>query len=192
MPKDKKPNLKCTARISVRPYCFSNPRTLSPPYNALSSCTNYQSAPSSTLNVSPPFSPLITQGVSPSKILLTSKSSPPPLTSPPSALTQPFKHSSPLAINIDLVKLLFITPPSSPQTFFDSLEDLPPKTTNPPPPRPSYDTIEHLANEPPPLPTMNTSSTFAPTTPYIFLKSHLKFPATFSIKTKRSFSFANS
>ncbi|GKF60310.1 hypothetical protein Tco_0177096, partial [Tanacetum coccineum] len=45
-------------------------------------------------------------------------------------------------------------PPFSPQTFFNSLEDLPSKTTNPPPPRPSFDSIECLANEPPPLPAM--------------------------------------
>ncbi|GKC77647.1 hypothetical protein Tco_1128421 [Tanacetum coccineum] len=154
MPKDKKPNLKRTARISVSPCCISNPRPLSPPYHALSPPTDYQSAPPSTPNVSPPLSPIITLGISPSKVLLTLKSSPPPLTSPPPALTQPSKHSSLLAINIDPVKLLFSTPHSSPQTFFDSIEDLPPKTTNPLPPRPSFDSIKRLANEPPPLPTM--------------------------------------
>ncbi|GJV94896.1 hypothetical protein Tco_1546473 [Tanacetum coccineum] len=52
------------------------------------------------------------------------------------------------------MELIFSTPPTSPHPFFDSLEDLPPRTTNPPPPRPSFDTIERLANQPPPLPAM--------------------------------------
>ncbi|GJW80653.1 hypothetical protein Tco_0144628 [Tanacetum coccineum] len=121
MPKDKKLNRKRTARISVRPCCFSNLRPLSPPYHALSPPTDYQSAPSSSPNVSPPLSPIINPGISPSKILLTPKSSPPPLTSPPPALTQSSKHSSPLAINIYPIELLFSTPPSSPQTLFNSL-----------------------------------------------------------------------
>ncbi|GKC60870.1 hypothetical protein Tco_1088468 [Tanacetum coccineum] len=151
MPKERKLNLKRTARISVCPCCFFKPRPVSPPYHTLSPPTNYQTAPSSTPNTSPPLFPIISLGISPSKVLLTTKSTPPPLTYPPPAPTQPSKHSSPLAINLDPTKLLFSTPPSSPQTLFDSLEDLPPKTTNPPPPRPSFDSIERLANEPPPL-----------------------------------------
>ncbi|GJU25760.1 hypothetical protein Tco_1164381 [Tanacetum coccineum] len=154
MPKENKLNLKCTARISVCPCCFSNPRPLSPPYHALSPPTDYQSAPPSTPNASPPLSLIITLGISPSKAPLTPKSTPPPLTSPPSAPTQPSKHSSLLALSLDRIELLFFTPPSSPQAFFDSLEDLPPKTTNPLPPRPSFDSIERLANKPLPLPTM--------------------------------------
>ncbi|GKE67518.1 hypothetical protein Tco_1521679 [Tanacetum coccineum] len=67
---------------------------------------------------------------------------------------QPSKQSFSLAINLDPVELIFSTPPTSPHPFFDSLEDLPPKTTNPPPPQPSFDTIERLANQPPPLPAM--------------------------------------
>ncbi|GJW56997.1 retrovirus-related pol polyprotein from transposon TNT 1-94 [Tanacetum coccineum] len=154
MPKENKLNLKCTARISVCPCCFSNPRPLSHPYHALSPPTDYQSAPPSTPNASPPLSLIITLGISPSKALLTPKSTPPPLTSPPSAPTQPSKHSSLLALSLDRIELLFFTPPSSPQAFFDSLDDLPPKTTNPLPPRPSFDSIERLANKPLPLPTM--------------------------------------
>ncbi|GJY12190.1 hypothetical protein Tco_0381499 [Tanacetum coccineum] len=111
-------------------------------------------APPSTPNASPSLSPIISLGISPSKVLLTPKSTPPPLTSPLPAPTQPSKHSSPLAINLDPIELLFSTPPSSLQTFFDSLEDLPPKTTNPPPPRPSFESIKRLANEPLPLPAM--------------------------------------
>ncbi|GKC64661.1 hypothetical protein Tco_1097259 [Tanacetum coccineum] len=136
MPKEKKLNLKCTARISVRPCCFSNPRPVSPPYHPLSPPTNYQTAPSSTPNSSPTLSPIISSRISSSKLLLTPKSTPPPMTSHLPAPTQPSKHSSPLAINIDPIKLLFSTPLTSPQALFDTLEDLPPTTTNPPPPRP--------------------------------------------------------
>nr|GEU37714.1 hypothetical protein [Tanacetum cinerariifolium] len=146
IPKDKK--LKRTARISVRPCCFSNPRPIYPPYNHLSPPTDYQTAPPLTLNSSSPLS----SGISPSKLLVTPKFTPPPLTSPPPDPTQPSKHSSPLAINIDPIELLFLTPHTSPQAIFDTLEDLPPTTTNPSPPRPSFDFIKHMANEPPPLP----------------------------------------
>ncbi|GJS41295.1 hypothetical protein Tco_0566338 [Tanacetum coccineum] len=38
--------------------------------------------------------------------------------------------------------------------YIDSLEDLPLRTTNPPPPRPSFESIKRLANQPPPIPTM--------------------------------------
>ncbi|GJZ85180.1 hypothetical protein Tco_0650519 [Tanacetum coccineum] len=140
--------------MSVRPCCFSNPRPISPPYHPLSPPTDYQTAPPSTPNSSPPLSPVLSPGISPSKLLVTPKLSPPPLTSPSPAPTQPSKHSSPLAINIDLIELLFSTPPTSPQALFDTLEDLPPITTNPPPPRPSFDFIERMANAPPPLSNM--------------------------------------
>ncbi|GJY47324.1 hypothetical protein Tco_0436387 [Tanacetum coccineum] len=43
-------------------------------------------------------------------------------------------------------------PLTSPHALFDSLEDLPPKTTNPP--HPSFESIERLANQPPPLLTV--------------------------------------
>ncbi|GKC08894.1 hypothetical protein Tco_1000504 [Tanacetum coccineum] len=86
--------------------------------------------------------------------ILIEKSSPPPWTSPLPVPTQPSKHSSPLTINLDPVELIFSTPPTSPHAFFDSLEDLPPRTTNPPPPRPSFESIERLANQPPPLPAI--------------------------------------
>nr|GEX03243.1 copia protein [Tanacetum cinerariifolium] len=51
------------------------------------------------------------------------------------------------AVNLDHIELLFSTPPTSPQTLFDTLEDLRPTTKFPPPPRPSFDFIERLANE---------------------------------------------
>nr|GEX05527.1 hypothetical protein [Tanacetum cinerariifolium] len=88
------------------------------------------------------------------KLLTTSNSTPPPLTSLPLAPSQPSKQSSPLAINLDPGELIFSTPPTSPHPFFDSLEDIPLRTINLPPPRPSFDTIERLANQPPPLPAM--------------------------------------
>ncbi|GJT93000.1 hypothetical protein Tco_1081845 [Tanacetum coccineum] len=90
-------------------------------------------------------------------LLLTPKTPPPPLTSPPPVPTQPSKLTSPVAINLDPIELLFSTPPTSPQAFLNSFEDLPPATTNPPPPRPSFDTIERLANEPPPIPPIDSS-----------------------------------
>ncbi|GKE69632.1 hypothetical protein Tco_1527704 [Tanacetum coccineum] len=154
--KEKKPasNLKRTARISIRPYCFSNPRMSSPPYHALSPPTDYQTAPPSSPNVSPQLLPITTPRISPSKLFLTPKSSPPPLTSPLRVPTQPSKHSSPLSINLDPVELIFSTIPTSPHALFDFLEDLPPRTTNPPPPRPSFVSIERLANQSPPLPAM--------------------------------------
>ncbi|GJX45038.1 hypothetical protein Tco_0261714 [Tanacetum coccineum] len=93
-------------------------------------------------------------GILPSQLLNTPKSTHSPLTSPPPAPSQPSKQSSPLAINLDPVELIFSTPPTSPHLFFNSLEDLPPRTTNLPPPRPSFDTIERLDNQPSPLPAM--------------------------------------
>ncbi|GKD99732.1 hypothetical protein Tco_1387716, partial [Tanacetum coccineum] len=140
MPKDKKTNIKRTARISVWPCCFNNPRTSSPPYQSLSPPTDYVSAP-------PPLSPIISQATSNGN----PKSTPPPLTSPPPAPTQPLKLTSPLAINLDPIKLLFSTLSTSPQAFLDSFGELPPSITNPPPHRPSFDTIERMANEPPPI-----------------------------------------
>ncbi|GJR77366.1 hypothetical protein Tco_0089731 [Tanacetum coccineum] len=74
--------------------------------------------------------------------MTTPKTTLSPLTSPPPAPTQPSKQSSPLAINIEHVDLIFFTPPTSPHPFFDSLEYLPPRTTNPPHLKPSFDSIE--------------------------------------------------
>nr|GEU56062.1 retrovirus-related Pol polyprotein from transposon TNT 1-94 [Tanacetum cinerariifolium] len=92
-------------------------------------------------------------GISPSKLLNTPKTTPLPLSSPPPIPSQLSKQSSPLAITLDPIELIFSTPPTSPHPFVDSLEDLPPRTTNLPP-RPSFDIFERLANQPPPLPTM--------------------------------------
>ncbi|GJY46815.1 hypothetical protein Tco_0435878 [Tanacetum coccineum] len=104
--------------------------------------------------MSPPLSPITSPGISPSHLLSTPKTTPPPLTSPPPAPSQPSKQTSSLAINLDPIEIIFSTPPTSPHPFFDSLEDLPPRTTNLPPPQPSLETIERLTNQPPPLPTM--------------------------------------
>ncbi|GKD31302.1 hypothetical protein Tco_1242080 [Tanacetum coccineum] len=161
MPKDNKTNIKRTARISVRPCCFNNPRTSSPPYQPLSPSTDYVLAPPPTSI--PPLSPIISLATSNSNLLLTPKLTPPLLTSPPPAPTQPSKLPSPLAINLDPIELLFSTPPTSPQAFIDSLEELPPSTTNPLPPRPSFDTIERMANNPPLIPPIE--STFPSPTP---------------------------
>ncbi|GJX39495.1 hypothetical protein Tco_0252798 [Tanacetum coccineum] len=157
MPKDNKTNLKRTARISVRPCCFNNPRTSSPPYQPLSPPSDYVSGPPPTTPTSQTSIPHVSPTSNNDNLLLTPKSTPPPLSSPPPAPTQPSKLTSPLAINLDPIELLFSTPPTSPQAFLNSLEDLPPATTNPPPPRPSFDTIERLANEPPPIPPIDSS-----------------------------------
>nr|GEV78585.1 copia protein [Tanacetum cinerariifolium] len=92
-----------------------------------------------------------------SNLLLTPKSTPPRLTSPPPAPTQPLKLTSPLAINLDLIELLFSTLPTFPQAFLDSLRELLPSTTNPPPPRLSFNTIECMANEPYPIPPVEST-----------------------------------
>ncbi|GJW29721.1 zf-CCHC domain-containing protein [Tanacetum coccineum] len=96
----------------------------------------------------------INRGFSLDQLLNTPKSTPPPLTSPPPDPSQPSKHNSSLAINLEPMELIFSTPPTSPHPFFDSLEYLPPWITNPPPPQPPFEIIEHLANQPPPLPVM--------------------------------------
>ncbi|GKE84353.1 hypothetical protein Tco_1558095, partial [Tanacetum coccineum] len=62
-----------------------------------------------------------------------------------------------LAINLDPIELLFSTPPTSPQAFLDSLGELPPSITNPPPPQLSFDTIERMVNEPPPIPPIGST-----------------------------------
>nr|GEV33478.1 integrase, catalytic region, zinc finger, CCHC-type, peptidase aspartic, catalytic [Tanacetum cinerariifolium] len=144
---------------------------VSPPYHPLSPPIDYQTTPPSTPNSSLTLSPITSSEFSPSKLLLTPKSTPPPMTSPPPTPTQPSKHSSPLAINIDLVKLLFSTPSTSPQALFDTLEDLPPTTTNPPPSRPSFDSIEHLANKSLPLSAMEPPLPPLPPQPLTFPQS---------------------
>nr|GEW36761.1 hypothetical protein [Tanacetum cinerariifolium] len=101
---------------------------------------------------SSPSSPMAPSGFSSGRLLNTLKTTPPPLTSPPPAPSQPSKENSLLAINLQPLELIFSTPPTSPHPFFDSLEDLPPRTTNLPPPQPSFDSIEHLTNQPPPRP----------------------------------------
>nr|GEX90226.1 hypothetical protein [Tanacetum cinerariifolium] len=157
MPKsssDKKENksLRRAARISVRACCFVNPSSNSPPFQGFSPPSDYQTTPPSTPLESPPHSPITPPGFSPGQLLTTPKTTPPHLTSPPPAPSQPSKQSSPLAINIEPVELIFSTPPTSPHHFFETLEDLPPRTVNPPPPQPKFGTIKRLANQPPAVP----------------------------------------
>ncbi|GKE13342.1 hypothetical protein Tco_1416893 [Tanacetum coccineum] len=82
------------------------------------------------------------------------------------------------------------------------LKDLPPTITNPLPPRPSFDSIESLANEPPPIPAMEPPLSPIPTMepPLPPLPTQLptfspnppsNFPATSAIRTKQPFPFAN-
>ncbi|GJY11358.1 hypothetical protein Tco_0379543 [Tanacetum coccineum] len=112
-------------------------RTSSPPYQPLLPPSDYVSRPPSTTPTSKTSIPQLSPTSNNNNLLLTPKSTPPSLTSPPPAPTQPSKLTSPLDINLDLIELLFSTPPTSPQAFLDSFEDLPPTTTNPTPPRPS-------------------------------------------------------
>ncbi|GJQ94108.1 hypothetical protein Tco_0005247 [Tanacetum coccineum] len=122
MPKssnDKKENksLRRTTRISVRACCLVNPPSNSPPFQRFSPPSDYQMAPPSTPHDSPPTTPLTLSGFLPSKLLTTPITTPPPLTTPPSAPTQRSKKSSPLTINLELVELIFSTPPISPHPF---------------------------------------------------------------------------
>ncbi|GJV89858.1 hypothetical protein Tco_1533796 [Tanacetum coccineum] len=93
-------------------------------------------APPSRPIVSLPLSLITSSGISPSHPLNTPKTTPPP------GPSQPSKQNSTVTINLELVELIFPTPPISPRPFFDLLEDLPPRTANPPPPQPSFDIIE--------------------------------------------------
>ncbi|GJW90634.1 hypothetical protein Tco_0168187 [Tanacetum coccineum] len=128
----------------------------SPPYQPLSPLSDYVLGLPPTTPTSQTSIPHLSPTSNNNNLLLTPKSTPPPLTSPPPAPTQPSKLTSPLAINLDPIELLFFTPSTSPQAFLNSLEDLPPAITNPPPLRPSFDTIKHLANEPPPIPPIDS------------------------------------
>ncbi|GJV31457.1 hypothetical protein Tco_1391857 [Tanacetum coccineum] len=187
-PKESKTNLQSNPRDAVRPGWLQHPQPPSPPYQPLSPPSDYTSGPL-------PTSPISTSPISPthhnSDLLTTPRSTPPSLTSPPPAPTQPSKLTSPLAINLDPIELLFSTPPTSPQAFLDSLDDLPPSTTNPPPPRPSFDTIKRMANAPPPippidstfpLPTLNLEPPILPFLPQCFTKSYFNRPTTSAIR----------
>ncbi|GJX21313.1 hypothetical protein Tco_0223990 [Tanacetum coccineum] len=129
--KDKKSAIefKCTARISVCACFFVNPCPVSPPYQNLSPPTDHQTGPPPSPIMSPPLLSIVSLGISPEELLITSKSTPLPMTSQPPAPSQPSKHSSALAINLDPIELIFYTPPTSPYLFFDSFEDLPQQTT---------------------------------------------------------------
>ncbi|GKD77857.1 hypothetical protein Tco_1340478, partial [Tanacetum coccineum] len=122
--------------------------------------------PPSTPLDSPPTTPLAPQVFSPSELLTIPNTTPPPLTTPPLAPTQPSKQSSPLTINLDPIEHIFLTPPISPYPFFFSLKDLPPRTTNPPHPQPTFDSIKRLASQPPPDPdVMDMESPLPPLPP---------------------------
>ncbi|GKC82796.1 hypothetical protein Tco_1138513, partial [Tanacetum coccineum] len=135
--------------------------TSSPPYQPFSPPSDYTiGAPPTSPIISSPLSPIKTN--SNENYLLTPKSTPHPLTTPPPAPNQPSKLTSPVAINLDPIELLFYTPPSFPSLLY-VLGDLPPLIKNPSPPRPSFATIEHLANEPPHIPPID--STYPSPTP---------------------------
>ncbi|GJY94807.1 hypothetical protein Tco_0511168 [Tanacetum coccineum] len=131
--------------------------TSSPPYQPFSPPSDYVSRPPPTTLTSQTTIPYLSPTNNNKNLLLTPKTTPLPLTSPPPAPTQPSKLTSLVAINLDPIELLFSTLPTSPQAFLNSLEDLPPATTNPPPHRPSFNTIKSLTNELPPIPPTDSS-----------------------------------
>nr|GEX21628.1 putative reverse transcriptase domain-containing protein [Tanacetum cinerariifolium] len=104
--------------------------------------SDYQTAPPFTPLESPPTNPLAPLGFSPSELLATPKTTSPPLITPPPAPTQPYKKLSSLTINLEPIELIFLTPPTYHHPFIDSLEDLPTRTTNSPPPQPKFDSIK--------------------------------------------------
>ncbi|GKE40465.1 hypothetical protein Tco_1463870 [Tanacetum coccineum] len=109
--------------------------TSSLPYQPLSPPSDYVSGPPPTTLTSKTSILQLSPTSNNNNLFLTPKSTPPPLTSPPPAPTQPSKLTSPIAINLEPIELLFSTPP----------------------PRLSFDTIERLANEPPPIPPIDSS-----------------------------------
>ncbi|GKD58342.1 hypothetical protein Tco_1295851 [Tanacetum coccineum] len=164
--------LRRIARISVRPCCLVNltSTTNSPPFQRFSPSSDYHVAPPSTPPDSPPTTPLAPPGFSPIELLTTPKTTPPPLTTPPPTPTQPSKQSSPLTINLEPVELIFLTPPTSLHHIFDSLDGLPLRTTNPLPPQPTFESIEHIANQSPPIPEiMDMEPPLAPLHPHLLL-----------------------
>nr|GEY43267.1 hypothetical protein [Tanacetum cinerariifolium] len=137
--KDNK-SLKRTTRNSVCTCCFVNPPPSYPPYQRFSPPSNYQTTPPSTPLESPHTTLIAPQGFSRCELFTTPNTTPLPLTYPPPTPTQPSKQFSSLTLNIKPVELIFSTPSTSYHPFFDSLEDLPPHTINPPPSQPTFDT----------------------------------------------------
>ncbi|GJR13724.1 hypothetical protein Tco_0796376 [Tanacetum coccineum] len=154
MPKSSNENkenksLRRTTQINVRACCLVNPPSNFPPFQCFSRPSDYQTVPPYTHLDSPPTTPIAPPGCSPSELLTTPKTTSPPLTTPPPAPTQPSKQSSLWTISLEPVELIFSTPPTSPHPFFDSLEDLSPRTANP---QPTFDSIKRLASQPPLVP----------------------------------------
>nr|GEX93696.1 hypothetical protein [Tanacetum cinerariifolium] len=149
---DKKDNksLKRKTQISVRTSCFVKSPPTFPPYQCFSPPSDYQTTPPSTPLELPPTTPIAPHGFSRCELLTTPTTTPLTLTSPPPTPTQPSKQFSSFALNIEPIELTFSTPPTSNHHFFDSLEDLPPHTINPPPSQPTSavpkgkEVIEHF------------------------------------------------
>ncbi|GJX39776.1 hypothetical protein Tco_0253079 [Tanacetum coccineum] len=132
-----------TARISVRPCCLINLTSSNE-----SPLSDYNVAPPSTPLESPPKTTLAPQATSPIQTLTTLKFTPPSLTTLPLVPTQPSKQTPLHATDLDPLELIFSTPPTSPYPFFDTLEDLPPRSTNPPH-LSSFESIKCMAKQPP-------------------------------------------
>nr|GEV76438.1 hypothetical protein [Tanacetum cinerariifolium] len=106
-----------TARISVRPCNYINLGSSS------------ESSPTRTTTSSPPYASLNLA------------------TTPPPAPSQPPRELLPLSTNIEPLELIFHTSLTSPHLFMEALEDLPPRTSHPPPLL-TFDTIECVALQP--------------------------------------------
>ncbi|GJZ84928.1 hypothetical protein Tco_0650267 [Tanacetum coccineum] len=79
----------------------------------------------------------------------TPKSTPPPLVStPPSAPSQPLRSAPTIITDLEPLELIFHTPPTSSHPFMDNLDDLPLRTSHPPPTL-TFDSIEGIALQPP-------------------------------------------
>nr|GEU47059.1 reverse transcriptase domain-containing protein [Tanacetum cinerariifolium] len=113
-----------------------------------------ESSPTRTTTTSPPQDVNVTLNLGtttpPPQESTQAPSSPPPqaillaqATTPALAPSQPS-----FSTNIKPLELILTNPPTSPHLFIDSLEDLPPRTSHPPPPL-TFESIERIALQPP-------------------------------------------
>ncbi|GJZ21718.1 hypothetical protein Tco_0558757 [Tanacetum coccineum] len=85
-----------------------------------------------------------------------------------SSITSPISTSPPpLTTTLEPRELLFPTPPSSPHAYLDTLEDLPPRSINPPP-LPTFESMERVARKLSLLPAhMDVETSLPPIPPHL-------------------------
>jgi hypothetical protein len=113
------------------------------------------SSSDSSLNISSPinannFLNLATPTPSPNPCIANKITTPPPTIipsdpTPPSVPSQPSKTPSPQSPKMTPMEL-FKTPPTSPHPLMETLDDLPPRSSNPPP-LPLFDTMEQMETQ---------------------------------------------